>query len=67
MPKPARRGRRPAVDLREILNAIRYMARSVGGWRMLPIHFDPWQTVYWSSPSSILHHSAAPNCSAAKS
>ncbi len=47
MPKPARRGRKPAVDLREILNAIRYMARSAGGWRMLPIHFGPWQTVYW--------------------
>ena len=47
MPKPARQGRKPAVDLREILNAIRYMARSAGGWRMLPIHFGPWQTVYW--------------------
>ena len=47
LPKPARRGRRPKVDLREILNAIRYMARSGGGWRMLPIHFGPWETVYW--------------------
>jgi putative transposase len=25
-----------SVDLREMLNAIRYMARSGGGWRMLP-------------------------------
>lgn len=47
LPKPSRRGRRPAVDLREVLNAIRYMARSAGGWRMLPVHFGPWQTVYW--------------------
>ncbi len=47
LPKPARRGRKPKVDLREILNAIRYMARSGGGWRMLPIHFGPWETVYW--------------------
>jgi putative transposase len=23
------------------------MARSGGGWRMLPKHFLPWQTVYW--------------------
>jgi len=23
------------------------MARSGGGWRMLPVHFGPWQTVYW--------------------
>lgn len=35
------------MDLREILNAIRYMARSAGGWRMLPTDFGPWQTVYW--------------------
>jgi transposase len=32
---------------REVLNAIRYMARSGGGWRMLPNDFPPWQTVYW--------------------
>lgn len=47
MPKPSRRGRRPSVDLREVLNAIRYLARSAGGWRMLPVHFGPWQTIYW--------------------
>ena len=47
LPKVARRGRRPSVDLREIWNAIRYMARSGGGWRMLPKDFPPWQTVYW--------------------
>jgi transposase len=47
LPKPARRGRRPKVDLREILNAIRYLARAGRGWRMLPIHFGPWRTVYW--------------------
>jgi putative transposase len=47
LPKPSRRGRKRAVDMREILNAIRYMARSAGGWRMLPVEFGPWQTVYW--------------------
>ncbi|MBX6375183.1 MAG: IS5 family transposase [Acetobacteraceae bacterium] len=47
MPKPPRRGRKPSVDLREMLNAIRYLPRSGSGWRMLPIHFGPWQTVYW--------------------
>jgi hypothetical protein len=31
LPKPSKRGRKPAVDLREVLNAIRYMARSAGG------------------------------------
>jgi putative transposase len=47
LPKPASKGRKPAVDMREIVNAIRYMARSGGGWRMLPNNFPPWQTVYW--------------------
>ena len=47
LPKPAKRGRKPAVDLREVLNAIRYTVRSGGGWRMLPHDFPPWQTVYW--------------------
>ena len=47
LPRPAKKGRKPTVDLREVLNAIRYMARSGGGWRMLPRDFPPWQTVYW--------------------
>ena len=47
LPKPGKRGRKSATDLREVLNAIRYMARSGGGWRMLPKDFPPWQTVYW--------------------
>jgi transposase len=47
LPRPARKGRKPGIDLREILNAIRYMTRSGGGRRMLPKHFPPWQTVYW--------------------
>ncbi len=47
LPKPAKRGRKRDVDLREVLNAIRYMTRSGGGWRMLPKDFPAWQTVYW--------------------
>ena len=47
MPKVARTGRRRCVDLREILDAIRYMVRSGIEWRMMPVHFPPWQTVYW--------------------
>lgn len=38
--------RKRGSDLRERLNAIRYLARSGVGWRMLPINFGPWQTVY---------------------
>ncbi len=47
MPKPARTGRQREVDLREVLNAIRSLARTGCGWRMLPKDLPPWQTVYW--------------------
>ena len=30
-----------------MLNGIRYLARTGYRWRMLPINFPPWQTVYW--------------------
>jgi len=46
-PKPNRTGRPRGVDFREIFNALRYLARSGCGWRMLPKDFPPWQTVYW--------------------
>ena len=45
LPKPPKQGRKPKTELREILNAIHYMARSGGGWRMLPVHFGPRETV----------------------
>ena len=46
MPKPGRRGRPREVDFREVMNAVRYLVRSGCGWRMLPIHFGRWRTVY---------------------
>src|ERR1700723_4233254 len=46
MPKPGRRGRPREVDFREVINAVRYLVRSGCGWRVLPIHFGSWQTVY---------------------
>lgn len=39
-------GRPRSVDLREIMNAIRYQLRSGGAWRLLPHDLPPWQTVY---------------------
>lgn len=43
-PKP---GGRPAKhERREIINAIRYVLRSGGAWRLLPHDFPPWKTVY---------------------
>lgn len=47
MPQPARTGRRRSVDLREVVNAIRYLVRTGCEWRMLPHDFPPWPTVYW--------------------
>lgn len=47
LPGPARSGRRREVDLQEVLNAIRSLARTGCGWRMLPKDFPPWQTAYW--------------------
>jgi transposase len=46
-PKPGRTGRRRRCDPRKVLNAIRSMTRSGGGWRMLPKDFPPWRTVSW--------------------
>jgi transposase len=34
------------VEFREVINVVRYLVRSGCGWRMLPVHFGPWQTVY---------------------
>jgi transposase len=47
LPAPARKGRPRKTDLREVVNAIRYLVRTGCGWEMLPINFPPWQTVYW--------------------
>ncbi|HLL18395.1 MAG TPA: IS5 family transposase [Rubrivivax sp.] len=47
LPQPAKRGRKRTVDLRDVLDAIRYLARTGCGWRLLPHDFPPWQTVYW--------------------
>lgn len=47
LPQPKSKGRPRQIDLREVLNALRYLARTGCGWRMLPVHFPPWQTVYW--------------------
>ena len=40
-------GGRPAkYARREIVNAILYVLRSGGSWRLLPHDFPPWQSVY---------------------
>lgn len=45
-PRGAGKGGRPRTyPLREIVNAIFYLARSGCAWRMLPHDFPPWKTV----------------------
>lgn len=33
-------------DLREVFNAVRWLARAGAGWRLLPTNFPPWHAVY---------------------
>jgi transposase len=47
LPRMAKTGRRRSVDMREVLNAIRYLVRGGQAWRLLPHDFPPWQTVYY--------------------
>lgn len=43
---PSHRGRRRKYDRREVINAILYLQRTGCQWRMLPVHFPPWKSVY---------------------
>lgn len=47
LPPPELRGRKRSVDLREIFNALLYILRSGGAWRLLPHEFPKWRTVYY--------------------
>ncbi len=45
---PAKPGGRPrAVNMREVLNALFYLARTGCAWRMLPKDYPPKDTVYY--------------------
>lgn len=46
VPEPKPGGRPAKHSRREIINAIRYVLRSGGSWRMLPHDLPPWKTVY---------------------
>jgi len=45
MPLPNRIGRPRKTDLREVVNALLYIASSGGAWRLLPKDFPPFSTV----------------------
>ena len=45
---PAKLGGRPrSVDMRQVLNALFYVARTGCAWRMLPREYPPKDTVYY--------------------
>jgi putative transposase len=46
LPQPAATGAPRVTRLRRVLDGIFYVAKSGGGWRMLPHDFPPWNTVY---------------------
>lgn len=46
VPAPKPGGRPCRWERREIVNAIFYVVRSGGAWRLLPHDLPPWQTVY---------------------
>jgi putative transposase len=47
LPPPERFGRKRSVDLRQVFNALCYLARSGCQWRLLPKEYPKWQTVYY--------------------
>jgi transposase len=46
-PKPGGRGRPLKYSRREILNAMFYITKGGGHWRLLPHEFASWRIVYW--------------------
>ena len=46
VPAPKPGGRPVTYPRREIVNAIRYVVRAGGSWRLLPHDFPPWPVVY---------------------
>ncbi|QYE33183.1 transposase (plasmid) [Polymorphobacter sp. PAMC 29334] len=46
LPLASKCGRKSTTYLREVLDALRYLARTGGGCRILHKEFPPWQTAY---------------------
>jgi putative transposase len=46
LPDAAPGGRPRTINMRKLLNAILYVTRGGIAWRLLPLEFPPWQTVY---------------------
>lgn len=69
VPPPRRGGRPRETDMREVMNAVRYVLRTGCQWRELPKDFPPRSTVYgyfweWSRYGVLdrLHHALLVQC-----
>ena len=69
IPPPRRGGRKRETDMRECMNAIRYVLRTGCQWRELPKDFPPRSTVYnyfweWSRYGVLdrMHHALLVKC-----
>jgi len=69
IPPPRRGGRPRETDMREVMNAIRYVLRTGCQWRELPKDFPPRSTVYnyfweWSRYGVLdrIHHMLLTKC-----
>ncbi|KXV67247.1 transposase, partial [Acetobacter orleanensis] len=52
MPESRHTGRPREIEFREMINAVWYLVRPDCGWRMLPILFGHWRTV-WSTSTEL--------------
>jgi transposase len=75
LPKPAKKGRKPGMDMREVLNAIRYVACAGCGWRMLEHTLQPFSAeaelrrvlkdgghLFLTTPYNFRIHGPLPDC-----
>jgi len=69
IPPPRRGGRPRQTDMREVMNAVRYVLRTGCQWRELPKDFPPRSTVYnyfweWSRYGVLdrIHHALLVRC-----
>jgi putative transposase len=47
LPPASKRGRPRKIDMREVVNAMRYLLKSGCTWRLLPNDFPAWEQVYY--------------------
>jgi len=44
---PTHGGRKRTIDMRAVINGLRYVLKTGCQWRMIPHEYPPWQTIYY--------------------